>query len=58
MKNTLSLAFAVVVGGGIGAALGAAFHQVATGIAVGVTSGIFAAVLELRAGFGRRNTGS
>ncbi|MFZ0707378.1 MAG: hypothetical protein WAM71_17390 [Candidatus Korobacteraceae bacterium] len=56
MKNTMSLAFAVVLGGGIGSALGAAFHQVATGLAVGVAAGILAAALELRTGFGRRKT--
>ena len=54
MKNTMNLAFAVVLGGGIGSALGAAFHQVATGVALGVAAGIFAAALELRTGFGRR----
>ena len=56
MKNTMGLAFAVVLGGGIGSALGAAFHQVATGVALGIAAGIFAAALELNTGFGRRKT--
>ena len=41
MKNTMSLAFAVVLGGGIGSTLGAAFHQVATGVAVRSRRGNF-----------------
>jgi len=56
MRNTMSLAAAVVLGGGVGCALGAAFHQIGTGVALGVAAGIFAAALELKPGWGRRKT--